>query len=374
MPPKKPPTLSSIFKTPARRSPAGALDLQLPPEVPSVDISEDAIKNIIKAAPASPTPIKSSLDVIQNAIKDKNADFEQRITNKGFRVSKDGYLSSRDGNEDILYYVKCEDKNGIPLYLDMGSYGKDIPANNELFEGVMIKIHNVYTAGDKIPDNIKYLIASARKTDHIVECSNNKFCVVKHRDDASYYIDVFEIPTEEALKNLKNDIELTQTQKPDGTRNIEPSAVISYRIFDYKYFLEANPAIICSENMEFYNRQVETAFSISSTKMVDVENALNDLNILITSFKKNREAAIQKTQNFKKAVLKESYDDKDTSKIDVRIKKLSSANKGLENFIINTNKYNKEFVGMQKIFKEILEANNNLVKAFDDVKGVFNPV
>ncbi len=361
MPPKKTPapSIDSIF-TNSKKSPAGAINIPIPEKLPKIQINKEIIEDEIKKA-SSPKPPQDINFTIKEKISKKYNDFEQIIKAKGCTV--DGkYLFSNKDDQNQIYYIKVIDLNGTPFYIDMENFPKDIEVSSEIFIGSMIIIKDA-----KLDLNsVKYLIASNKKEDQILECGDDTFCVVKNSDDGTNKVDIFQIPKIDELENLAKDIEATQTQKSENSLNLEKDTVISYRIIKYDFFNRIEAKKLYDDNLDYYNNQIRDSFGIFKVKMANVENSYNDLGIIINSFKNNNEVAIKRSEDLKSVLLKSSANQ------NTRRDNLKKVNETLESYIKITNKYNKEFVNIQRIFNSIVEINNNIVDNYYVIRDLKN--
>ena len=365
------PSLSSIFN---RKTPAAAVDVTIPKELPAVILPTTSaeLKAKIKEEADKKTGISSKnneakkkvMAKIEKTDLIKDGKLLSIIASKKCKLYYDdthkNYITSNSASETIILYVKLVDGNGTPFYLNLGDYGGDIRIPTENFEGTTVVLNET-----KIPpEQIKYLIASNKTNNQLIECGENKFCVITNTDAGNNKVDIYEIPNIEEIKKIKEETEGTQTSKPQGSLNIENNVLLSYNLFNYNEFVSKTDREIMSENLKHYNRQLETISNIAKINMENIKFVYNDLGFIISSFEKNYNKAITKSIEIRNRI-RESEKDEDT-----RIKKCKKINENIEDYIREANKYNKELINCQRTFKNLLVYNNTIVDKYEEIKNL----
>jgi hypothetical protein len=370
-----PPKLENIFK---RNVPSAAIDVSIPDKLPSTyTATSEEIKQAVKSSSYNPqSDVKKNLEKINK--KDSNF-FANTLGNKNCSLFYDGenngknYLTADQKDTTvILLFVKVVDGNGTPFYIDMGSYGKgDINISDEKFTETSAVVKANIIDKSAIRNEIKYFIASNKKDNQLIECGENKFCVVTQTDGGINNIDVYEIPGIEDFKEIKEDNKLTQTEKPPSSLNLEKDVLISYRIISYEVFADSNmkPEKLQNENLEYYNNQFKIINSSAREKMKNIADVFEDMKVLIDSFQKNYDTATKKSVEIRDKIIRNKIVKNEQDAKDKR-DNCKKINIKLEEYVRKANKYNEEFVVLKRAIKRILENNNSLVDAYDEIRSL----
>jgi hypothetical protein len=346
--PKRPSLTGMLGKK--KRSPAGAIDL--PPELPAIELTLD---NIPK--PSSPTTISAKIETV---VKDKLAgkSLNDILRNKGFTVIGDNkYLTSKEDDSTIAYYVKAYDKYGTPVYICLGSLTEKIVLDVNSFNGDMVRVreNNVQSS------ELNYVISS-NKSDTMIECEDGSFCVVNYKDDGTVSVDRFHIPGASELKEIKKEINSYQVSEPNNFSS--PVTPINYSIVQYR---DIENGLTPSRHKDFYdifNSSIISLKAASDNKFTDFATKIGNLKIVIEQTMNNRKIGFDKIQGLKKAVKIDFNNKVNISSDDT--KKLYKYNEALEKYITLSNQITKLQYEAKIIYDGIVEFGNKFYDTYDD--------
>lgn len=343
------PILSSMLGK--KKSPAGAVDL--PPELPTIQLD---LQNLPK--PTSPINVSNKIDNIVKKFSSGGKDLKSFLSSRGFTITEDNkYLTSKEDNTTIAYYVKAYDKYGTPVYICLGSFSEKIELDANSFNGDMIKVreNNVNIS------ELNYVISS-NKNDSVIECEDGSFCVVIYKDDGTVVVDRFHIPDSSELISIKNEIDKYQVS--DNKKISTPVTPVNYSIIQYR---DIENGISNERFKEFYNtfnKSITDLKSLSDKNFDDFSTRINNLKVVIEQTMGNRKIGFDKIQALKKAV-KINFDGRDM-KFD-ETQKLHKYNEALEKYIILSNQITKLQYEAKIVYDGIVEYGNKFYDTYEDV-------
>jgi hypothetical protein len=318
--------------------------------------TENAV--IVKPVSKPSSPTRTSLPVsvnFNNAVAQKN--FKDIIEKYGYK-NLEKYLSSSDSEGFTVYYCKVIDPKGTPVYVDL----------RDIYGSIEVKAADISTEMVKTNENIltdseiKYV--SSFTGDYLAECPGDKYCIFKNIDEKTVYVEGFQIPDKDKLKELRGKIDETQV-KSENT--IETTVPVVYPIVTVSSIKVDAASIIeaCSKN---YMGNINKIYVQTFEKLNKTLESSQNFNNAVTYLAKNRELAfkyISKSKNDYLSKLNNSDIKNNTEKK----KEISCAifkhNEAYEKLISKTNEFNKLKVTIDELCDRIIKFNNEMVDIND---------
>jgi hypothetical protein len=343
------PSLTSMLSK-KKRSPAGAIDL--PSELPTFELTSE---NIPKAS--SPTAISAKIETAVK-IKTEGKSLNAVLLAKGFTIieGESKYLTSKEQDSTIAYYVKAFDKFGTPVYICLGSLTDNIALDPNSVNPDMIRVreNNVDSS------ELNYVISS-NKSDTMIECVDGSFCVVNYNNDGTVTVDRFHIPSASKLNIIKEEVLGYQTES--NNKLSSPVAPINYTIVQYSDIINGISPARYKEFYDTFNKSITDLKAASDNRFNDFATKIGNLKIVIDQTMNNRKIGFDRIQTLKKAMKIDFNQNQVSSDITHKLYKYNTA---LEKYIILSNMITKLQYEAKTIYDGIVSCGNKFFDTYDD--------
>lgn len=366
----RPPKASDILGKLNKKSPAGVIYENLPVKLPTVEKIEQNVKEEIKEEIQKvkyEKPVSPKLNIQLDTDNRKTIKLNSLLPEKNCILDNDYILSAVNTSSNSKsitpegYYIKLRDMKGTPFYVDISSTNADFELPESSINLNMVKI-----SVDNTPESIKYLVSTTSNVEgQLIECGNNSFCIVKHKNDGTNAVDLFQIPNNSELEKLKEETLALSTATCD---TIEASKPFAYNIISYNTFVSNTASQIAENNSTIYRTNLEKAIASSDAILKKTEVYMEYFNNLTKSFIKNKEIAISKVNDLRNKKLTEKVD---VNNLVAYRDTMKSINDSLESFIMCINNYNKPRVEFVNIDKILINSNNMLCDKYGEIKDKF---